>query len=90
MNLQNKVTIPAQVMASQPDDELVILDLASNSYFGLNPVGATIWHFLSEGKTLAETCHAMVNKYDVAPDEIERDVVQLTNELVTKKLLQIQ
>jgi hypothetical protein len=68
MNLQNKVTIPAQVMASQLDDELVILDLASNSYFGLNPVGATIWHFLSEGKTLAETCHAMVNKYDVAPD----------------------
>jgi hypothetical protein len=53
-------------------------------------VGATIWHFLSEGKTLAETCHAMVNKYDVAPDEIERDVVQLTNELVTQKLLQIQ
>lgn len=90
MNLHNKVTIPPQVLVNKIDDELVILDLASNTYFGLNSVGAHIWSFLSEGKTLAETCHQMLNKYAVAPNEIERDVVNLTNELLSKNLVQLQ
>jgi hypothetical protein len=63
---------------------MVILDLASSTYFGLNPVGAQIWQFLSAGKTLAETCKAMVDTYDVSPGEIERDVVNLANELLSK------
>lgn len=71
------------------DEEIVILDLASSTYFGLNPVGADIWQFLSEGKTLAETCNAMADKYDVSPSEIERDVVKLTHELLSKKLVQL-
>lgn len=90
MNLHNKVTIPPQVLANQLDDEIVILDLASGTYFGLNPVGAHIWHFLSEGKSIAETCKAMVDQYDASPSEIERDVVNLTNTLLSKKLVQIQ
>lgn len=89
MNLHDKVTISPQVVSHQLDEETVILDLASSTYFGLNPVGAQIWQFLSAGKTLAETCNEMVEKYDVPPGVIECDVVQLTNALVAKKLIQI-
>lgn len=90
MNLHDKITIPAQVLVNQIDEEMIILDLASGTYFGLNPVGAQIWQFLSAGKTVAETCKEMLDKYEVAPDEIERDVVNLTNELLSRKLVHIQ
>lgn len=89
MNLQNKVTIPSHVLVNQIDDEIVILDLASGTYFGLNPIGAQIWDFLREGKTLAETCQAMLQKYDVTPHEIERDVVNLITTLLSKNLVQL-
>ena len=89
MNVHDKVTIPPQVLVNPVDEELVILDLTSGTYFGLNPVGAQIWQFLSAGKTLAETCKAMVENYDVSPSEIERDVVHLINELLSKNLVQI-
>lgn len=89
MNVHDKVTIPQQVLVSKMDEEMVILDLASGTYFGLNPVGAEIWQFLSAGKTIAETCQAMVDRYEVAPSEIERDVVQLLQELLAKNLVQI-
>jgi len=49
MNLSDKVTIPAQVMARTVGDETVILDLASGTYYGLDPVGARIWQLMSEG-----------------------------------------
>ena len=39
----------------QVGDETVILDLASGTYFGLDPVGARIWALMGEGKTLAES-----------------------------------
>lgn len=87
MDFSDKVTVSPQILVSRIDDELIILDLASNTYFGLNAVGTQIWNSLSEGKTIAETCKEISDKYDVSPDDIERDVVSLTSELLSKNLV---
>ena len=87
MNLSDKITIPAQVMARQVGEETVILDLASGTYFGLDPVGARIWQLLTEGKTLDEVCGAMLAEYEVSREDIERDVLRLAEELRTKQLI---
>jgi hypothetical protein len=89
MNLLDKVTIPAQVMARQVGEETVILDLASGTYFGLDPVGGRIWQSMSEGRTLAEVCAAMLAEYEVTPEDIERDVLRLAEELRAKQLIDI-
>lgn len=87
MNLFDKVTIPAQVMARQVGEETVILDLASGTYFGLDPVGARIWQLMDEGRTFAEVCESMLAEYEVTQEEIERDVLRLAEELREKKLI---
>ena len=90
MNLTDKVTIPEQVMARQVGEETVILDLASGTYFGLDPVGARIWQLLGEGRTLAEVCESMLAEYEVSRDEIERDVNELLAALVDKSLIKVE
>lgn len=90
MNLTDKVTIPEQVMARQVGEETVILDLASGTYFGLDPVGARIWQLLGEGRTLAEVCESMLVEYEVSRDEIERDVNELLAALVDKSLIKVE
>jgi hypothetical protein len=87
MNLSDKLTIPPQVMARQVGEETVILDLASGTYFGLDPVGARIWQLLAEGGTLAEVCETMLSEYEVSQEEIERDVIRLAEELSAKQLI---
>jgi len=87
MNLSDKITIPAQVMARQVGAETVILDLASGTYFGLDPVGARIWQLMSEGKTLAEICEVMLAEYEVSREAIERDVLELADKLCAKQLI---
>jgi len=87
MNLTDKVTIPAQVMARQVGDETVILDLASGTYFGLDPVGARIWQLMGEGKTLSEICDTMLDEYEVTRDALERDVIELAQELSARGLV---
>ena len=90
MNLADKVIIPDQVMARQVGEETVILDLASGTYFGLDPVGARIWQLVCEGKALEEVCESMLAEYEVSRDEIEGDLSELLDALVDKGLIQLE
>jgi hypothetical protein len=87
MNLTDKVAIPTQVMVRQVGVETVILDLASGTYFGLDPVGARIWQLMGEGKTLAEICSMMLDEYEVERGQLETDVLRITGELLERGLV---
>jgi hypothetical protein len=89
MNLSDKVTIPTQVMARQVGDETVILDLASGTYYGLDPVGARIWQLMAEGQSLAQVCEVMLAEYEVSRDDIERDVLALVQTLLARQLVSV-
>ena len=87
MNLSDKVSIPTQVMARTVGDETVILDLASGTYFGLDPIGARIWQLMGEGRALAEICTAMLDEYEVEREQLEADVLKLVAELAARGLV---
>ena len=87
MNLSDKVTTPAQVMAREVGDETVILDLTSGTYYGLDPVGARIWQLMADGQTLMQVCEVMLAEYDVTREDIERDVLALVQTLLERKLV---
>ncbi len=87
MKLSDKVKIPPEVMARTVCDETVILDLASGTYFGLDPVAARIWELMGEGKTLGEICDLMLDEYDVSREELEGDTLRLARELADQGLI---
>jgi len=89
MKLSDKISVPPQVMARKVGEETVLLDLASGTYFGLDPVGARIWQLIEGGKSLAQVCDVMVEEYDVTREVLERDALTLTAELVEKKLISV-
>jgi hypothetical protein len=89
MNLSDKPAIPAQVMARQVGNETVILDLASGTYFGLDPVGARVWQLIGQGKSLAEICDALLDEYDVTRETLEHDVIDLAEKLLQKGLVSV-
>ena len=89
MDILGKVAIPPQVMARQVGDEQVILDLASGTYFGLDPVGARAWALLTEGKTVSEVCDAMVDEYDVTRAALETDIVTLVQSMIDRQLVSL-
>ncbi len=87
MNLPEKVIIPTLVMARRVGDETVILDLASGTYFGLDPVGARIWQLMADGLTLGQVCDAIFAQYDSTPEKIQHDVLALARTLAEKGLI---
>lgn len=89
MKLSDNVTIPPQVMARLVGDETVILDLASGTYYGLDPVGARIWLLMTEGQALAGICETLLDEFDVDRETLERDLLHLARELRARGLVSI-
>jgi len=89
MKLSDKVTVPSQVMARTVGDETVILDLASGTYFGLDPVGARIWELIADAGTLAQICDIMLTEFEVSREDLERDVLALVQALLDRQLVSV-
>ena len=90
MKLSDRVKTPPEVMTRTVGEEVVILDLATGTYFGLDPVGARMWELMADGKTLGEVCDRMLDEYEVSREALEGDVLHLTEELTTQGLIGIE
>ena len=78
-----------QISASLAD-EAAILSLASGVYYGLDPVGARIWHLIREPQTLAHIESVLLLEYDVDPNQCAVDLLMLVEALADEGLVQIQ
>ena len=87
MDLDTRLKVPPQVMSRLVGDEMVLLDLASGEYFGLDGVGQRIWESVSEGKSLAETVVTIVAEYEADEAQVTDDILVFASKLVERGLL---
>ena len=80
------LTIAPDVMFRHLNDEAVLLDLKSGTYFGLNDVGARTWQLILEHGRLSRVLEALLQEYDVDREAGERDLLALAGQLVTRQL----
>ena len=86
MDFNQKVEFPDTVFAQEVDGEMVLLDMVSENYFGLDAVASDIWQLLQEDKTLQESHDALLEMYDVSADQLRSDLESFVNKLVESKL----
>ncbi len=83
------VAVPAHVHVREVGDELVILSLESEEYFGLDPVGTRIWQLLQSEPTVKEAFEAMLAEYDVDAATLGEHLEVLVSELSSRGLLEL-
>lgn len=83
------VAVPAHVLVREVADELVLLSLESEDYFGLDPVGARIWHLLQSEGTVRDAFEAMLAEYDVDGATLAHDLEVLLHELSSRHLIEL-
>ncbi len=78
---------PAQVSA-ELGGEKVIVQLDSGIYYGLEEVGAFVWSLLVEKpRSVAELQAAILEEFDVEPEQCLADLRALLAELAEEKLI---
>ena len=88
--LSSTFTISTEVLSQEVSGETVLLDLQSESYFGLDAVGTRIWQLLQENNRLQQVFDTMLEEYDVDEKELEKDLNELLDKLLEEKLITIE
>ncbi|MCB0047278.1 MAG: PqqD family protein [Caldilineaceae bacterium] len=78
------------VLTAKIDNELVMVRLESNGYFGLDAIGRRIWELLEEPCSVGRLCAVLVDEYDVEPATCEADVVHFLSKLEEFGVVNIQ
>ena len=75
------------VVSRELEGEAVILNLESGVYFGLNEVGTRIWALIQQGRSLRNVLEALQQEYEVNPQILENDLLQLVEQLQARGLV---
>ena len=76
------------VMVRRVGDEIVILDVNSGQYFGLNEVGAFVWDLLESESDRDAIVAALTAAYDVDAAQAAADVDDLLRDLAARDLIE--
>jgi Coenzyme PQQ synthesis protein D (PqqD) len=70
--------------------ESVILNHKKGEYYTLNEVGSNIWDSLKTGpKSIEELVAAVLEEYEISPEECRKDIQSIINELLEEKLIEV-
>jgi len=86
---EQKVSISPEVLFQEVSGEMVLLDLASENYFGLDEIGARIWGLLESGSSVGEAMDTLMEEYQVERAVLEKDVGELLEKLLEAGLIAV-
>ena len=88
MQLTDRFAVSDDVVTREVGGELVLLDLNSGQYFGLDAVGGRIWELLTDApRKLSELCDQLESEFDAPRDRIEADLIALATQLKNQELI---
>lgn len=87
INTEQVFTLSPDVLFQEVSGEMVLLDMASENYFGLDKIGARIWQFLSDKNSLGELIDNLESEYEVDRVTLKNDVADLLEALIEAGLI---
>jgi len=90
MSLAGKVRAARDVVFRELGGEMVLLNLKTGVYYGLNETGAQMWSLLVELHDPAQVVSALAGEYAAERAHLERDLKALVTALREKGLLDVE
>jgi hypothetical protein len=78
------------IVASDIDDEKVMMSVEKGQYYNLDPVGSRVWELIDKPVNVADLIDALLLKYDVDRETCERDVLAFLEKLREDGILQVE
>ncbi|HZQ07900.1 MAG TPA: PqqD family peptide modification chaperone [Anaerolineae bacterium] len=90
IQLDSIVGLSPQQVSSPLADEMAVLNLENGVYYTLNRTGARVWEGLQEPRRVSELRDMLVRRYDVSPEQCERELVQLLENMAQEGLIEVR
>ena len=91
VSLSTVLSIHPDVVWRDVDGEIVLLNLATGEYFGLDGAASRIWQLLDDtGVSVMALCDALSTEFEVDRATVDIDVTALVADLVSHQLVSVQ
>lgn len=87
IDFNRAVAIQEATIVRHVEGEAVLLNLDTQSYYALNPVGAHMLDVLTHSPTVDAAYAALVSDYDIDPATLKTDLVELIDQLLEQGLV---
>lgn len=78
------------VLLREIDGELLLLNTDTDTYFGLNPSGASMYQQLADGVTFEDTIKAICADFSISGEVVKHDLKILVGQLLARGLLLLE
>lgn len=78
-----------QHLANKVGDELILLNMETGDYLGLNPVGACIWENLSVPISVSELVGRLTASFEVDPVTCQNETMEYLKKIAALHLIHI-
>ena len=85
-----RVTIAPDVLFRLVGEEAVLLNLKTELYLGLDPVGARMWRVLADSPSIEAAFQSLLAEYDVEGSRLRADVEEFIGKLIAQQLVLIE
>jgi hypothetical protein len=89
VSFDQKLTVTQDTLINVIEDESVLLNLKSESYFGLDPIGTRMWTLLTTSDSIQAAFDALLGEYDVSADALRQDLRDLIEKLLANGLVEV-
>ncbi len=91
VSLASQAHIPDGILHQNLEGELVLLNLHTGVYFGLDSVGARTWELIHahQNLPLQQVLDALIGEYQVQREQCAADLLHLVARLEENRLLEI-
>ena len=90
LSSESTVVATSGHLSAEVAGETMILHRGSGLYFGLNAICGQIWNLIQEPKTVSQLRDAILAKYEVEPEQCERDILTLLQGLSSDQLVEVK
>ena len=89
MDLEQSVHVSEGVFTQEMDGEMVLLDMNSENYFGLDAVGTVIWQAMQTHQKLGDVLDFLIGYYEIDEAILENDLLQFVAKLEKDGLVKV-
>ena len=87
--MNTKWQVSQEVLSSKIDDEIILMSIKADAYFGIDPVGSQVWEILSKHPlTTNEIVQLMMEDYEVDEETCRADVQAFIDDMYARKLIE--
>jgi hypothetical protein len=86
----SRVNTAPDVMLRVIGEEAVILNLKSELYLGLDPVGTRMWMVLHSAPSIQAAYELLLAEFEVEPERLRRDLDKLLDQMLEQGLIEVK